>query len=91
MVAVVSIFATLSEIAFKQLGVALASAVFVDATVVRVVLVPSAMKTLGWRNWYFRAQPRVLASLPAGTCLPDASSKRRRQTPLGSATGPLRS
>lgn len=47
MVAVVSIFATLSEIAFKQLGVALASAVFVDATVVRSRPRPIGHEDLG--------------------------------------------
>ena len=47
MVAVFSIFATLSVIQFKQLGVALAAAVFIDATIVRIVLLPSAMKLLG--------------------------------------------
>ena len=52
MMAVFTIFATLSEIIFKQLGVALAAAVLIDATIVRVVLLPSAMKLLGDRNWY---------------------------------------
>ena len=52
MVAVFAIFATLSEIDFKQLGVALASAVLIDATVVRIVLLPSVMKLLGRWNWY---------------------------------------
>jgi RND superfamily putative drug exporter len=52
MVAVFAIFATLSEVAFKQLGVALSSAVLIDATVVRIVLLPSAMKLLGKWNWY---------------------------------------
>lgn len=61
MVAVFGIFATLSEIAFKQLGVALASAVFIDATVVRIVLLPSAMKILGWRTWYLPRWAHVLA------------------------------
>jgi RND superfamily putative drug exporter len=52
MVAVFAIFATLSVIQFKQLGVALAAAVLIDASVVRVVLLPSAMKILGRRAWY---------------------------------------
>lgn len=55
MVAVFAIFATLSEIDFKQLGVALASAVLIDATIVRIVLLPSAMKLLGRWNWYLPA------------------------------------
>lgn len=52
MVSVFAIFATLSEVAFKQLGVALASAVLIDATIVRIVLLPSAMTLLGRWNWY---------------------------------------
>ena len=52
MVAVFSVFATLSVIQFKQLGVALAAAVFIDATIVRIVLLPAAMKLLGPRTWY---------------------------------------
>ena len=52
MVAVFSIFATLSLIEFKMFGVALAAAVLIDATVVRGVLLPAAMSLLGERNWY---------------------------------------
>ena len=52
MVAVFSIFATLGMIEFKQFGVALGVAVLLDATVVRGVLLPSAMKLLGPWNWY---------------------------------------
>jgi uncharacterized membrane protein YdfJ with MMPL/SSD domain len=60
MVAVFSIFATLNEIAFKQLGVGLAIAVLIDATIVRAVLLPSTMKLLGDWNWYM---PKRLAAL----------------------------
>jgi RND superfamily putative drug exporter len=58
MIAVFAIMATLSVIQFKQLGVALAAAIFIDATIVRIVLLPSAMKLLGTRSWYL---PRWLA------------------------------
>ena len=57
MVGVFSIFAFLPEIAFKQLGVGLAVAVLIDATVVRAVLLPSAMKLLGEWNWYLPDRP----------------------------------
>ena len=59
MVAVFSIFATLGEIAFKQLGVGLAVAILIDATMVRVVLLPAAMKILGEPNWYLPRRPTV--------------------------------
>ncbi len=61
MIAVFSIFATLSAIDFKMMGVGLATAVLIDATIVRAVLLPSAMKLLGERNWYL---PRWLEWLP---------------------------
>src|SRR5437762_3106838 len=52
MVAVFSIFATLSLLFFKQFGVGLAVAILIDATLVRGVLLPATMKLLGERNWY---------------------------------------
>ncbi|MET0557705.1 MAG: MMPL family transporter [Solirubrobacterales bacterium] len=61
MVAVFSIFATLSIIDMKEMGVGLAVAVLIDATIVRGVLLPAAMKLLGERNWYL---PRGLRWLP---------------------------
>jgi uncharacterized membrane protein YdfJ with MMPL/SSD domain len=62
MVAVFSIFATLGAIEFKQFGVALGVAVLVDATIVRGVLLPAAMKLLGPWNWYMvsLSRPRKL-------------------------------
>jgi len=61
MVAVFSIFATLSTLDMKQLGVGLAVAVLLDATVVRAMLLPASMKLLGRWNWYL---PRSLRWLP---------------------------
>ena len=52
MVAVFSIFATLSSMEFKQMGVGLAAAILIDATLVRAVLLPATMKLLGRWNWY---------------------------------------
>ena len=72
MVAVFAIFATLSEVDFKQLGVALASAVFIDATLVRIVLLPSAMAVLGDRNWYL---PRWLGFLRPRRAGPRAATE----------------
>lgn len=47
MVAVFALFATLSVIVVKQLGSALASAILIDATIVRAMLLPALMKLLG--------------------------------------------
>jgi uncharacterized membrane protein YdfJ with MMPL/SSD domain len=61
MVAVFGVFATLSAIEFKQMGIGLAAAILIDATIVRAVLLPAVMKLLGERNWYL---PRWLEWLP---------------------------
>jgi uncharacterized membrane protein YdfJ with MMPL/SSD domain len=61
MVGVFSIFGTLSFIQFKQMGVGLAFAVLLDATIIRGVLLPATMKLLGDRNWWL---PRRLNWLP---------------------------
>ena len=63
MVAVFSILATLSIVQLKMLGVGLAAAVLIDATVVRGILVPAALALLGERAWYL---PRWLRWLPGG-------------------------
>jgi RND superfamily putative drug exporter len=56
MVAVFSIFATLSLIEFKMFGVAMAVAVLIDATIVRGVLLPAGLALLGDRIWSQRKQ-----------------------------------
>ena len=61
MIAVFAIFASLRTLDIKQLGVGLAVAVFIDATLIRGVLLPAAMKLLGEWNWYL---PRWLDWLP---------------------------
>ena len=61
MVAVFAGFAAGNFVSLQQMGFGLAVAVFIDATIVRSVLVPASMKLLGDRNWYF---PRWLEWLP---------------------------
>ena len=65
MVAVFAIFATLRTIDMKQMGVGLAVAVLIDATVIRAVLLPAAMKLLGEWNWYLPSWLEWLPSLSA--------------------------
>jgi len=67
MVAVFAIFATLGEIVFQMLGIGLAVAIMLDATVIRAVLLPATMKLLGDYNWYL---PRWLDWLPHMTIEP---------------------
>ncbi|MFD5944754.1 MMPL family transporter [Streptomyces collinus] len=61
MVAVFAIFGTLSMQSMKQMGVGLAAAVLIDATIIRGVLLPAVMALLGERNWYL---PKWLHRLP---------------------------
>jgi uncharacterized membrane protein YdfJ with MMPL/SSD domain len=78
MVAVFSIFATLSLLMFKQFGVGLAVAILIDATLVRGVLLPATMKLLGDRNWYLpawlewlpRVEPEEPSTAPEATPTP---------------------
>ena len=61
MVGVFSIFVTLSLVDFKEFGVGLASAILIDATIIRGVLLPASMTLLGDWNWYL---PQPLRWLP---------------------------
>jgi RND superfamily putative drug exporter len=61
MVAVFAIFASLPMLDIKQLGVGLAVAVLLDATLIRGILLPATMKMLGEWNWYL---PSWLGWLP---------------------------
>jgi RND superfamily putative drug exporter len=73
MVAVFAIFATLSSLEFKQMGVGLAAAILIDATLVRAVLLPAAMKLLGERNWYLPKRLNWLPKLSHDGSLPEAA------------------
>ncbi len=84
MIAVFAIFATLSLLIFKELGVGLAVAVLIDATIIRGVLLPATMKVLGDWNWYL---PSWLEWLPSigpgrGAYLPPAEEPAASGGPL---------
>jgi uncharacterized membrane protein YdfJ with MMPL/SSD domain len=76
MVAVFGVFATLSAVEFKQMGVGLAAAILIDATIVRAVLLPAAMTLLGERNWYL---PRWLEWLPRVSHEPELAPQAERE------------
>jgi RND superfamily putative drug exporter len=61
MVAVFAVFGTLSFMMFKQMGVGLAFAVLIDATLIRGVLLRASMQLLGERKWWL---PKSLRWLP---------------------------
>ena len=54
-------FVTNADPILKMMGLGLATAIFVDATIVRVILVPASMKLMGDANWWF---PKCLSWLP---------------------------
>jgi putative drug exporter of the RND superfamily len=76
MVAVFAIFATLSTLEIKEMGVGLAVAVLIDATVIRGVLLPASMKLLGRWNWYL---PSWLGWMPRARAERDRAEPGRRQ------------
>ena len=61
MVLVFSVFALMPLLDMKEMGIGLAAAILIDATIVRAVLLPATMKLLGQWNWYL---PRWLEWLP---------------------------
>jgi RND superfamily putative drug exporter len=95
MVVVFLSFVTSNEVFLKLFGIGLASAIFLDATVVRMVLVPAVMSLLGKWNWWIpswleRRLPRldVERVAPAGA---EGRAKRNqaqwRHAPLRAAGG----
>ena len=73
MIVVFLSFVTSQEVFLKLFGIGLAAAVFLDATIVRMVLVPAVMQLLGKWNWWIpnwleRTLPRLdVEKMPAGT------------------------
>ena len=78
MIAVFAVFASLRTLDIKQLGVGLAVAVFIDATVIRGVLLPATMKLLGEWNWYL---PRWLEWMPRVSVEADLPGDDAPETP----------
>jgi uncharacterized membrane protein YdfJ with MMPL/SSD domain len=85
MVFVFLTFATMSMVQLKEMGVGLAVAVLLDATVVRACLLPATMKLLGPRNWYL---PRWLGWLPRAAWSEHESEPPARQQPPVTVAGP---
>jgi putative drug exporter of the RND superfamily len=70
MVGVFLVFVTLTFLDFKELGLGLAAAVAIDATVIRGVLLPASMKVLGDWNWYLPSWLEWLPHVAAGRDAP---------------------
>ncbi len=72
MVGTFSVFALLPLIDMKEMGIGLAAAVLIDATLVRAVLLPATMKLLGDRNWYLPTWLEWLPKLEHSEPAPEA-------------------
>ncbi|MGW1766476.1 MMPL family transporter [Streptomyces sp. NPDC002073] len=82
MVAVFLSFAVAEDPSTKMFGLGLATAIFIDATVVRMVLVPATMTLLGRTNWWLpRWLDRMLPRGPVGTDGTDADAESTGETP----------
>ncbi|MBP0450406.1 MMPL family transporter [Kitasatospora sp. RG8] len=88
MVAVFAVFGTLSMQAMKQMGVGLAVAVLIDATVIRAVLLPAVMTLLGERNWYLPSWLRWLPDLSHGESFPPVGAHGAVTAPVPAAPAP---
>ncbi len=74
MVAVFGAFAIAGASSLRELGVGLAVAIFLDATLVRLVIVPATMRLLGEWNWWLPR--RIERLLPGGTSPPLGAEQR---------------
>lgn len=86
MVAVFLGFATEVDVVVKMLGLGMAVAVLLDATVIRMVLVPATMALLGRFNWWLpgwldRLLPEVHLEAPAPGVAPDSASDSTHDEP----------
>ena len=82
MVGVFAVFALMPVLDMKEMGIGLAAAVLIDATIVRAVLLPATMKLLGDWNWYL---PPWLGWLPRLEGEPEP----RAEVPSAPALGPV--
>jgi RND superfamily putative drug exporter len=80
MIGVFAVFATLSTLDMKQLGVGLAVAILIDATIIRAVVLPSVMILLGDANWW---APRWLRPKPPSPAVQPTADPERDLTLVG--------
>jgi len=83
MVAVFTGFAIGDLVMFQQMGFGLAIALFIDATIIRSVLVPATMKLLGERNWYLPSWLEWLPRVDVEGTAPEADANELRPRPSG--------
>jgi RND superfamily putative drug exporter len=87
MVAVFASFAFTRVLETQEIGFALAAAILIDATLIRVILVPAAMRLMGHWNWWFpRALDRVVPRihLAEGTSVDEARASETKKVEVSS-------
>jgi len=84
MVAVFAVFALMPILDMKEMGIGLAVAVLIDATIIRAVLLPASMKLLGDWNWYLPSWLEWLPRLEA----PVEKAERPERVEAPAALGP---
>ena len=83
MVGAFAIFATMPILDMKEMGIGLAAAVLIDATIVRAVLLPATMRLLGDWNWYLPKWLEWLPRLEHETRAPEAAPESAPAPALG--------
>jgi RND superfamily putative drug exporter len=83
MVGAFAIFATMPILDMKEMGIGLAAAVLIDATIVRAVLLPATMRLLGDWNWYLPKWLEWLPRLEHETRAPEAAPEAAPAPALG--------
>jgi RND superfamily putative drug exporter len=96
MIAVFAAFVPSTDIAVKVIGVGMASAIFIDATVVRMLLVPAVMHLLGRWNWWIpaalnRRLPHLAVEGHEETYRPSTCPDQTRSSAIHIRTAPLSS
>ena len=81
MVAVFGAFASGESTINQQMGFGLAVAVFLDATLVRSILVPASMEVLGRRNWYLPSWLHWLPDLRVEPAEDEEHAPSNREAP----------
>jgi RND superfamily putative drug exporter len=83
MVTVFGAFAAGRLVSFKEIGFGLAAAVLIDATIVRIVLVPAAMQLMGHWNWWLPSTlDRWLPRLRPQPDEPSVPARESQQIPV---------
>jgi RND superfamily putative drug exporter len=85
MVGVFAVFALMPILDMKEMGIGLAVAVLIDATIIRAVLLPASMKLLGDWNWYLPAWLEWLPHLEP----PTGAAERADRIDAPPAVGPI--